>query len=196
MTTHLKQGWLRRNGVPESDQTTLIEQFTRHGRNVTHTVVITDPVYLSEPLIRTSDFVLNEQDGGNWLWPCEYVEEISGRAKGEVPHHLPGANPFLKEFADRTKAPMGGVRGGPATTYPEYEARLKSRARGRDDGRGAARQPGEEPGHGRGAAAAGAGQRLHAGRRRRQRRRAGGAVGCPARGLEVRASRSRGSWPR
>jgi hypothetical protein len=112
LTTHLKQGWLRRNGVPESDQATLIEQFTRHGRNITHTVVITDPVYLSEPMIRTSDFVLNEQDGGNWLWPCEYVEEISGRAKGEVPHHLPGANPFLKEFADRTKAPMGGVRGG------------------------------------------------------------------------------------
>jgi hypothetical protein len=100
LTTHLKQGWLRRNGVPESDQATLIERFTRHGRNITHTVIITDPVYLSEPMIRTTDFVLNEQDGGNWLWPCEYVEEISGRAKGEVPHHLPGANPFLKEFAD------------------------------------------------------------------------------------------------
>ena len=126
MTTHLKQGWLRRNGVPESDQATLIERFTRHGRNITHTVIITDPVYLSEPMIRTSDFVVNEQDGGNWLWPCEYVEEISGRAKGEVPHHLPGANPFLKEFADRTKAPMGGVRGGPETIYPEYGARLKA----------------------------------------------------------------------
>ena len=126
VTTHLKQGWLRRNGVPESDQTTLYERFTRHGRNITHTVIMTDPVYLSEPMIRTSDFVINEQDGGNWLWPCEYVEEISGRPKGEVPHHLPGANPFLKEFADRTKAPMGGVRGGPTTIYPEYEARLKA----------------------------------------------------------------------
>jgi glyoxylase-like metal-dependent hydrolase (beta-lactamase superfamily II) len=124
-TTHLKQGWLRRNGVPESDQTTTIERFTRHGRNMTHTVIITDPVYLSEPMIRTTDFQINEQDGGNWLWPCEYVEEISGRAKGEVPHHLPGANPFLKEFADKTKAPMGGVRGGPLTVYPEYAARLK-----------------------------------------------------------------------
>jgi glyoxylase-like metal-dependent hydrolase (beta-lactamase superfamily II) len=89
-------------------------------------VVITDPVYLSEPMIRTTDFVVNEQDGANWLWPCEYVEEISGRAKGEVPHHQPGTNPFLKEFTDRTKAPMGGVRGGPATIYPEYEARLKA----------------------------------------------------------------------
>jgi glyoxylase-like metal-dependent hydrolase (beta-lactamase superfamily II) len=126
VTTHLKQGWLRRNGVPESDQATLIERFTRHGRNMTHTVVISDPVYLSEPMIRTTDFAINEQDGGNWLWPCEYVEEISGRPKGEVPHHLPGTNPFLKEFAERTKAPMSGVRGGPATIYPEYAARLSA----------------------------------------------------------------------
>jgi glyoxylase-like metal-dependent hydrolase (beta-lactamase superfamily II) len=126
ITTHLKQGWLRRNGVPESDQTTLIERFTRHGRHMTHTVVITDPVYLSEPMIRTTDFVVNEQDGANWLWPCEYVEEISGRPKGEVPHHQPGTNPFLKEFADRTKTPMGGVRGGPLTIYPEYAAHLKA----------------------------------------------------------------------
>ena len=126
VTTHLKQGWLRRNGVPESDQTTLYERFTRHGRNMTHTVIMTDPVYLSEPMIRTTDFVINEQDGGNWLWPCEYVEEISGRPKGEVPHHQPGANPFLKEFADRTKTPMGGVRGGPETIYPEYGPRVKT----------------------------------------------------------------------
>ena len=31
-TTHLKQGWLRRNGVPESDQTTMIEHFVRHDK--------------------------------------------------------------------------------------------------------------------------------------------------------------------
>jgi cyclase len=126
VTTHLKQGWLRRNGVPESDQATLYERFTRHGRYLQHMVIITDPVYLAEPMIRTTDFVVNEQDGGNWRWPCEYVEEIAGRAKGEVPHHLPGANPFLKEFADRTKAPMAGVRGGADTIYPEYGGRLKA----------------------------------------------------------------------
>jgi hypothetical protein len=28
-TTHLKQGWLRRNNVPESDQATLYERFIR-----------------------------------------------------------------------------------------------------------------------------------------------------------------------
>jgi glyoxylase-like metal-dependent hydrolase (beta-lactamase superfamily II) len=127
ITTHLKQGWLRRNGVPESDQTTLVERFIRHGKYLTHTVIITDPVYLAEPMIRTSDFVIAEQDGGNWLWPCEYVEEISGRPKGDVPHHLPGENPFLQEFVQHTGAPAAAVRGGADTIYPEYQTKLRAR---------------------------------------------------------------------
>lgn len=127
-TTHLKQGWLRRNGVPESDQTTTVERFARHGRILTHTVIITDPVYLAEPMIRTTDFVLNEQDGTNWLWPCEYVEEISGRPKGEVPHHLPGTNPFLEEHLKRSGAPAAPARGGAETMYPEYQGKLKAGA--------------------------------------------------------------------
>jgi glyoxylase-like metal-dependent hydrolase (beta-lactamase superfamily II) len=126
ITTHLKQGWLRRNGVPESDQTTLFERFVRHGDYLSHTVIITDPVYLAEPMIRTSDFVVAGTDIPNWLWPCEYVEEISGRPKGEVPHHLPGTNPFLQEFTGRTGAPAAAVRGGADTIYPEYQSRLKA----------------------------------------------------------------------
>jgi len=33
-TTHLKQGWLRRDGLPESDQAALVEFFVRHGEQV------------------------------------------------------------------------------------------------------------------------------------------------------------------
>jgi cyclase len=124
-TTHLKQGWLRRNGVPESDQTTLFERFARHGNYLTHTVIITDPVYLAEPMIRTTDFQLSERDVANWTWPCEYVEEISGRAKGEVPHYLPGANPFLEDYAKKTGTPLAGMHGGAETIYPEYQMKLK-----------------------------------------------------------------------
>jgi glyoxylase-like metal-dependent hydrolase (beta-lactamase superfamily II) len=123
-TTHLKQGWLRRNGVPESDQTTLYERFVRNGKYLTHVVIITDPVYLAEPMIRTTDFQIATQDNGNWLWPCEYVEEISGRVKGEVPHYLPGENPFLLEMVQRTGVPVAPTRGGPDTIYPEYQKRL------------------------------------------------------------------------
>jgi hypothetical protein len=124
-TTHIKQGWLRRNGTPESDQTTLVERFTKHDKYLAHVAIITDPVYLAEPLIRTTDFVLATEDIGSWLWPCVYVEEISGRPKGEVPHYLPGENPFLLEMVHRTGAPAAAARGGPRTIYPEYEGALK-----------------------------------------------------------------------
>jgi glyoxylase-like metal-dependent hydrolase (beta-lactamase superfamily II) len=124
-TTHLKQGWLRRNGVPESDQTTMIEHFVRHDRILTHVAIISDPVYLAEPLVRSTDFAIATEDNATWLWPCEYVDEISGRRKGEVPHYLPGENHFVQEFLDRTGAPVAAAKGGPETIYPEYQSALK-----------------------------------------------------------------------
>jgi cyclase len=128
-TTHLKQGWLRRNGLPESDRATLIEHFIRHGNYMTHVSIVSDPVYLSEPFIRTSDYSLATQDPGNWLWPCEYVLEITNRGKNDVPHHLFGDNPFLKEFTDRYSLPAAAARGGPETMYPEFRANQKPSAR-------------------------------------------------------------------
>jgi cyclase len=124
-TTHLKQGWLRRNGVPESDQTTMVERFIRHDKYLTHVAIISDPVYLAEPMVRTTDFSIAVQDNAAWTWPCEYVEEITGRPKGEVPHYLPGENPYLKEFVQRTGAPAAAVRGGPETIYPDYQAQVQ-----------------------------------------------------------------------
>ena len=125
-TTHLKQGWLRRNGVPESDQTTMVEHFIRRDKYLTHVATIWDPVYLTEPMIRTSDFVMATEDSGNWLWPCDYVQEILDRPRGEVPHHLPGENPFMQEFADRTGVPLPATRGGAGTIYPEYRRALET----------------------------------------------------------------------
>jgi cyclase len=128
-TTHMKQGWLRRNGVPESDQTTMVERFIRHDKYLTHVAIISDPVYLAEPMVRTTDFQIATLDNLAWTWPCEYVEEITGRPKGEVPHYLPGENPYLDEFVKRTGAPAVAVRGGPETIYPEYQEQLKRGAK-------------------------------------------------------------------
>ena len=125
-TTHIKQGWLRRNGLPESDQAALTEHFIRHDRYMTHVTVLTDPVYLTEPLIKTQTFVMADRDPGNWLWPCEYVEEVVGRKKGEVPNFLPGENPFLKEFPERFGIPEQAARGGAETMYPEYRLKVKA----------------------------------------------------------------------
>ena len=64
-TTHIKQGWHRRNGLPSSDRITLVEHFIRHDDHLTHVTVVTDPDYLTEPLIKSQDFTLNSQRGGN-----------------------------------------------------------------------------------------------------------------------------------
>jgi hypothetical protein len=125
-TTHIKTGWVRRNGVPESDQATMVEHFIRHGNYFTHVTIVTDPVYLAEPLIKSQDFLLDPNFRGNWIWPCEYVDEVSNRPKDSVPNYLPGGNPFLKEFTDRYNLPPAAALGGPETMYPEYRLKIKA----------------------------------------------------------------------
>jgi hypothetical protein len=124
-TTHIKTGWLRRNGLPESDRATMVEHFIRHGNYLTHVSIVTDPVYLTEPLIKTEDLEFDTSESAAWLWPCEPVVEVK-RPKGEVPSYQPGANPFLHEFAQRWGLPYEPTRGGAETTYPEYRLKLKN----------------------------------------------------------------------
>jgi hypothetical protein len=123
-TTHLKEGWIRRNGIPRSDKATVVEHIIRHANYLTVAVIITDPVYLTEPFIRTTDFVF-DPDQQIGPYPCESVVEIE-RPLGAVPHHLPGMNPFLNEFPDKRGIPREAARGGAETTYPEYVTKLKS----------------------------------------------------------------------
>ncbi len=101
-TTHLKMGWIRRNGLPESDEATVTEHFIRlEPTLMTHVTIINDPAYTTEPIIRTEDFRLNLNGNINWLWPCEYVLEVNSRAKDSVPNYLPGENPFLRKNSPR-----------------------------------------------------------------------------------------------
>ena len=123
-TTHLKQGWLRRNGLPESDQATLVEFFVRHGDRLVHTSVITDPVYLAEPEVRTTDFFRQHTDHQSWLFACDDGEQILGRAADNVPNYLFGDNPFVNEFGQRYGIPVAAYLGGPETVYPELTARM------------------------------------------------------------------------
>ncbi len=125
-TTHIKQGWHRRNGIPSSDKIELTDHFILHGDSLTHVSVVTDPIYLSEPLIKSEDYVKNSNPNGNWLWPCEYVNELPGSDRAKVPHYLPGENPFLNEFRTKYKLPMDAVLGGPETMYPEYMEKIKA----------------------------------------------------------------------
>jgi len=125
-TSHIKQGWLRRNGLPESDQATLVEFFVRHGDHITYTSVINDPVFLTEPSIKTTDFFRQPTDPGGWLFPCEDSEQVTGRAPDQVPNYLFGKHPFLEEHANKYKLPALAALGGPETLYADFEAKMKT----------------------------------------------------------------------
>jgi len=125
-TTHLKEGWIRRNGLPRSDRATFTEHFIRHGDHLTLMTVVRDPPYLTEPMVKTRDYIY--EVGGKLVpYPCESVEEVI-RPKGVIPHHLPGTNTFLDEFPAKHGIPPEAARGGPETMYPEYQYKIRSEA--------------------------------------------------------------------
>ena len=98
----------------------------RHGDNLTIMTVIRDPPYLTEPFIRTRDY-LYEIGGQIAPYPCESVEEVI-RPKGVIPHHLPGTNKFLDEFPAAHGIPPTAARGGADTMYPEYQNKIRGTA--------------------------------------------------------------------
>jgi hypothetical protein len=104
----------------------MVEHWMRHGTYLTVMTVVTDPVYLTEPMIKTTTF--NWAPGQNvGSYPCngfEVVVEVV-RPNGLVPNHLPGQNQFLKEFAKTYNIPYEATRGGAETMYPEYQDKLK-----------------------------------------------------------------------
>jgi hypothetical protein len=124
-TTHMKAGYLRRNGLPESDQATLIEHFMRHGDYLVHVSEVTDPATLTEPFVRSQVFRRIPDEGQNWLYPCESVVEIANRPRGAVPAYLPGKNPFVEEFAKKYGLPLSATLGGAQTMYPEFQRTMK-----------------------------------------------------------------------
>ena len=123
-TTHIKSEYLRREGIPYSDRLTVTEHWLRHGNVITHVMIATDPVYLTEPMINTEEFVMMDRSNTNWLYNCETAEEVP-RLKHDVPHFLPGQNPNLTYFADQVGLPQEAAKGGAETMYPEYRAKLR-----------------------------------------------------------------------
>jgi len=75
VTSHLKAGYLRKNGVPYSENVALTEYFDmlkEHNGDLmlVVTIVVTDPQYLREPFIITSHFKKQDSDAGWKPSPC------------------------------------------------------------------------------------------------------------------------------
>jgi hypothetical protein len=122
-TTHLTEGLISHNGVPISSQATFREHIVRHGDRLTIALIVYDPVYLEEPYLRSRTWVYDPTVRVP-PEPCEPAVEVV-RPPGEVPHYLPGTNPFVGEAAQRFKFPLEGARGGAVTLYPEFRKQLK-----------------------------------------------------------------------
>ena len=122
-TTHLKAGWIRRNGMAISDQATLDEYFFLNddATLMTHVSIVSDPIYLTEPFVRTNGFEwLTRAEMGPY--PCRPAIELD-RASGVIPHWMMNsdeASVASEEFAGRWGIPLEATRGGAHTALPEY----------------------------------------------------------------------------
>lgn len=70
VTTQLRPGYLRKNGVPYSDKTVLTEYYDRFSEPngddwFTVTTIVTDPQYLGSPFVTTTDFK-KQKDAAGW----------------------------------------------------------------------------------------------------------------------------------
>jgi hypothetical protein len=127
-TTHMKAGYLRRNGVPASDELTMVEYISRHGDTLTIFAVMNDPVYLSEPYVITHIWQLDPAlQGTPFGGTCVPVVEVVGIGSdgGVVPHYLPGTNPYIGELTQHYGVPAEAALGGAETLYPEYRKKIQ-----------------------------------------------------------------------
>jgi glyoxylase-like metal-dependent hydrolase (beta-lactamase superfamily II) len=133
-TTHLKEGWIRRNGVPRSDRGTLTEYWMRLGGYLTVLSVVEDPVYLTAPLVRSWNWVM---DPGFQIAPYTCTSRVETELpRGYVAHHLPGTNELLKEFPAKVGLPVQTTNGGEATMSPDFRE-VAARTSGSPGTRGA-----------------------------------------------------------
>ena len=121
-TTHLKEDYIRRNGAMVSDQATVTSYWIRRGDILTWINIVHDPVYLAEPLIRSSEYRLtvNSQVPAH---PC--TSAFEGLEKGNVPHYLPARIRSSRISGSDTVWRRDTPTGGVPTVYPEYQKNLQ-----------------------------------------------------------------------
>lgn len=122
-TTHIKYSFVHRNGIPLSPYAVMTEYYWRHGDLLTLAIIIEDPIYLTEPLVRTSTFKLDPTLTIPAALPFEITEELPSLQRGQVPAYPLGTK--HTEYAQRNNLPFETSQGGAHTMYPEYVERLK-----------------------------------------------------------------------
>jgi len=122
-TTHLKYSFVHRNGIPLSPYARMTEYFWRHGNLLLASIVLDDPIYLTEPMVRTSTWALDPTMRVPEALPFEVFDEIPALERGHVP-----SNPLGHEerhYAEVNHLPYEATRGGAESMYPEYAERIR-----------------------------------------------------------------------
>jgi hypothetical protein len=130
-TTHIKDGYLTRNGVPNSSQEILRMFMTRHGELLTATGIMRDPVYLTAPYPWAETYRLNVTGVASILSPttqmlCLPEETVVGLSDGyHTSTVLPGQNTLMDFMLKTYGIPLDASVGGEQTMLPSFQRRLE-----------------------------------------------------------------------
>jgi len=130
-TTHLTESYERRDGLMRSDRATVRTRWRRMGQYLQATSILYDPVYMTEPYIRSSMMWIEDPTMQMPPYPCEEASE-SPIPRGAVPNFLPGKSPLPalnRDLTDRFGTPYEPRLGGAETMYPEYISKMKTMPR-------------------------------------------------------------------
>jgi hypothetical protein len=122
VTTHMKMGFIRRNGVPSSPKATMTEHWVRHGDYLTVITILEDPVYLEEYFVRDVTLRWAPQQVVGPETIVDPSDELGDRPLGWVPHNPPGTR--HTDFAEKYGLPFEATQGGKETLYPEYQKKV------------------------------------------------------------------------
>ena len=116
--SHLKEGYLRRNGLPRSDRARLTEHWIRNGDFLT-VCHHRQRSGLPDRAVRRNDRLRAQPQSAGAAVPVRHRPGDRSR-QGKVPHYAPGKNPYMTEHASRHKLPLAATRGGAETMYPDF----------------------------------------------------------------------------
>lgn len=124
VTTHIKYAFIHRNGLPTSPYAVLTEYLIPHGAEfITGISIVDDPVYLTEPLIRTTSYRRAPGQQIGRALPSETVEELATLKRGDVPAYPLGTK--HREYSEIHGIPFEATQGGAQTALPEYQKRIQ-----------------------------------------------------------------------
>ena len=127
-TTHFKQMFIQRNGVPGSPYAVMHEFFIRHGDRLLLIFAGGRPGLPRRADGPHLDVPVESRGSARARLPqVDVAEEVPGLRQGDVPHYPLGST--HPEYADENKLPFEATLGGKETLYPGVRGEACSRWR-------------------------------------------------------------------